>query len=577
MTKKTKIIGVVGVLLAIGVLLFFQNKNRLPTYEIVSVVKKDIIQNVLATGKVQASESLNLSFESAGKVAEVKTKVGAEVKKGQVLVRQNSDDEMANVRRSAAVVSAAIGDVSMYISSVESEKIKLEQLKNGTRNEELSVALSSREQARFALVDAERSLENTKNKNIVDLENTYADVPETMESSYTSANTAFLENISGIFLDSRDYEQLSFVTGNESNKTLIERERIAVENTMNTWRLRRANFPLDAAGKEIFLKESKQYLNTLRNFLSNLSLCVDDSFDLSLATQNAYRSSVNIAKSSVNIAMATLVAQEQEIASQKIANTNALQSANTAVTSAQKALDLAEKQYQLKLAGPRREEIAEQETRVKQAEANLLSARARVSQARADYQSSDARYKKTVISSPIDGLVSVLEAKVGEFSGPTTLAVSVISRSDYQIETNISEIDIAKLEIGKEAQVTLDAYGENVIFPAQIAKIDPAETIVDGISTYKVTLQFVNKDDRVKSGMTANTKILIENHPDVMAVPIRALLSHDGKNFIKIQNNPKKLAEEQEVEVGLRGSDGMLEITKGLTVGQNIVVSETES
>ena len=50
------------------------------------------------------------------------------------------------------------------------------------------------------------------------------------------------------------------------------------------------------------------------------------------------------------------------------------------------------------------------------------------------------------------------------------------------------EADIAKVAIGDLASSTLDAYGSYVDFPAQVTMIDPAETVIEGVPTYKVTL-----------------------------------------------------------------------------------------
>ena len=52
------------------------------------------------------------------------------------------------------------------------------------------------------------------------------------------------------------------------------------------------------------------------------------------------------------------------------------------------------------------------------------------------------------------------------------------------------------------ADVTLDAYGSGVIFQARVDIIDPAETVLDGVPPYKVTLDFVSADPRIRSGMT---------------------------------------------------------------------------
>src|SRR5581483_10901237 len=101
------------------------------------------------------------------------------------------------------------------------------------------------------------------------------------------------------------------------------------------------------------------------------------------------------------------------------------------------------------------------------------------------------------------------------------------SDTKFQIDANIAEADIAKVALGQKATVTLDAYGPDVVFNATVIKIDPAETIVDGVPTYKTTFQFDTPDDRIKSGMTANIDIQGDSHTDVLAVPERAVIDHN--------------------------------------------------
>ena len=63
--------------------------------------------------------------------------------------------------------------------------------------------------------------------------------------------------------------------------------------------------------------------------------------------------------------------------------------------------------------------------------------------------------------------------------------------------------------------------------------VDPAETIIDGVATYKTTLQFTDEDVRIKSGMTANVDITGLEKKDVLAVPQRAVFARAGHRFVK--------------------------------------------
>ena len=131
------------------------------------------------------------------------------------------------------------------------------------------------------------------------------------------------------------------------------------------------------------------------------------------------------------------------------------------------------------------------------------------------------------------------------------------------------EADIAKVSVGNTSIVTLDAYGRDVVFEAKVVAIDPAETIVDGVATYKVTFQFIEDDERIKSGMTANIDITSDNRENVIAVPQRSIIRKNGDKFVRILdgNNVKEI----KVETGLYGSDGNIEIIRGINEGDKVI------
>jgi len=181
-----------------------------------------------------------------------------------------------------------------------------------------------------------------------------------------------------------------------------------------------------------------------------------------------------------------------------------------------------------------------------------------------------AQFQKTIIRSPINGIVTKLDASAGETVTVNTPIVSVISAASFEIETYIPEADISKVKVGNTADVTLDAYGDDVLFQASVITIDIGETMIEGVTTYKTILQFTEEDERVKPGMTANIDILTAERNNVIAIPQRAVSSRNGQKFVKLLGDQGEV-EEVVVETGLRGSDGNLEITAGINAGDKII------
>jgi multidrug efflux pump subunit AcrA (membrane-fusion protein) len=180
-----------------------------------------------------------------------------------------------------------------------------------------------------------------------------------------------------------------------------------------------------------------------------------------------------------------------------------------------------------------------------------------------------------------------MEAKVGEvvfpsspYSDSRVTFVSIISDKNYEIEVNVSEVDIAKIKSGDTAIITLDAYGDETEFYATVTSIEPAETIIEGISTYKVKLQFNEQDEQIKSGMTANIDILTAKKENVITIPQRAIITKAGQKIVRvIEDVPEKNLiniNEVIVKTGLRGSDGRIEILEGINEGDEVVISINE-
>ncbi|HRZ30293.1 MAG TPA: biotin/lipoyl-binding protein [Candidatus Paceibacterota bacterium] len=180
-------------------------------------------------------------------------------------------------------------------------------------------------------------------------------------------------------------------------------------------------------------------------------------------------------------------------------------------------------------------------------------------------------YENHFLHAPFAGIITRLDIKVGELVTAGQANVAMDGVGLFQIESFIPEVYIANLKVGNSAEVTLDAYGSTVVFSAKIISIDPAETIRDGISTYKTTLQFLAENPRIKSGMTANLLITSLEKSDTIAIPSGAIISNDGQKIVKL-----KIGEEvvdQSVVLGETGALGLTEVVSGLKVGDKVILN----
>ena len=138
----------------------------------------------------------------------------------------------------------------------------------------------------------------------------------------------------------------------------------------------------------------------------------------------------------------------------------------------------------------------------------------------------------------------------------------------------MAEVNFSLLKAGDEAIVTLDAYGPGVTFLARVVSIDPAETVRDGVSTYRTIIQFMEQDPRIRTGMTANVRITTEKRDNVLAVPQGVVVERDGRKYVRVREGEQTI--EREITTGSVSSLGSVEVLSGLSEGDVIILSPAD-
>ncbi len=199
--------------------------------------------------------------------------------------------------------------------------------------------------------------------------------------------------------------------------------------------------------------------------------------------------------------------------------------------------------------------------------ATITTTNAQIEGAQANINAIKTQISKTVIRALFDGQVDKDNAVVGQIMS-SNVPVITISNNNLEIDTNIPEVDLSEAKVGNEANISLDAYGNNVNFPATIISVDSAPSFVNGIAAYGAKLKFKNSDDRIKPGMTANITVISDKHSNVLMIPISAVIQQNGKYFVIVdKGNSQK--DPEEVTVGLRDGKN-IEITSGLKSGEKV-------
>jgi HlyD family secretion protein len=358
-------------------------------------------------------------------------------------------------------------------------------------------------QADLAAAEAEAS--KTGGSGASRQENASREAVQSIAAAFSAVDDAVTSKVDQFFDDPRTPNpRILFAFDDIALYNKINDERVTIEDILNKFTT------TDVA-------KARQDVATVAAFLSDVARAVND-FDtnntLDQGTIDRYRTDVAAARTEVNTALTNLISAENGLSD----------------VSADAPVE----------------------------DAHVASAQAAVARAQADL--SDA-----LIRAPFNGIVTRMDAKVGEAVGANTSLVSVKSGT-YEIEAFVPEVSIAGLSVGNPAVVTLDAYGSGVEFTAKVSHVDPAETVKDGVSNYRIKLSFDKADDRIRSGMTANVRIETLRKPGVLLIPLRSV--KDSGVLVKQAADGLPRV----IETGATDSQGNVEVLSGLSEGEEILV-----
>jgi len=260
--------------------------------------------------------------------------------------------------------------------------------------------------------------------------------------------------------------------------------------------------------------------------------------------------------------------------------------------------------------------------RVQSLKATLDQMRAQVNQGRAVLAHTQDVLHKTTYTSPINGIVSYLPERVGDFVVPGMQNANgsfIMTLSDMSVvtaEVKVDETDIVNVKMGQEADVTIDAV-PGKIFKGKVTEIGSQAVLrSSGLTTtqtttstqeakdFKVVVTLANPPENLRPGLSSTAKIKTAERKNVVTIPIQALAVRTRKDLEEAAKNAKKQGSSNvtlaappppapgdpkkdevqgvfvgngkkalfgAVETGIAGVTD-IEITKGLQPGDEIVV-----
>jgi multidrug efflux pump subunit AcrA (membrane-fusion protein) len=574
-----------------------------PEYSSALAEKIDLIQSVEETGSITTEMKIKYGFEKSGYVSKIHVAIGDIVYPNSIMAELNNSRETQELLQAEAGLNSNLAALELKISGVSQETrdealariAKVEASLLGTKAEIDKIINDNNtrvEAAEKSLATAEENLRNNQSgDNVVSkvTADAYQNALSTLQSAVIGLRDRLLDadNILGIDnKQANDAFENSLGVTNQNALLIAEFNYPITKTSVN-----RAESTLlaiksaeDTSAIDTALETFENAFDDMISLLGQVSTVLGASLPIGSLTQtelNTKKTTILTSAGTANTAKLTITTNIQNIDKAKnsvnlltITRDKAKQELYSAEISARTSLSIADANVAIKQAELNEIRASYDKLIAPPRNVDLAGLRAEVSRTRAILTTAQRELNRTIIRATATGTVSNLNIEVGETVNANTPIITTIS-DRFNIKVDISESEIAKIHLSDKAKITLDAFGDDVLFEGNVEKIEPAETEISGVVHYKTTIilgELGDYTELVRPGMTANVKIITAMKPGVIVIPERAVLEEEGKKNIRILTpGGKELFSLRHVITGIKGDDGKIEVVSGLQVGEEVI------
>jgi len=507
-----------------------------PPPRLVEVSRGDVEIIVAESGVLEPLRKVEVKSKIAGRILSLDVEAGDVVHTGQLIARIDPVEVESSLRQTEAQLRAAIA--------------RLEQAKLLSGYQPADTAAQI-EQARNAVRTAEIRYQQALREAQTQPEVTQAAI-EQAEASYQSAidNLNLLLKVTHPQLrtDAQAAVDEARAQRDDARRQLERQKQLLAKGFVSQREVDLATTQLTAA--EARLQQAEQRLQTLEE-------------QLRLQRAEA-ESRVKQAKATLDQARAQAKRDELKL--------REVETARAALEDARMRLKLAEA---IRVQLPVREK-------------EVLQAQAAVEQLQSALKEARTRLADTTIRAPMSGVVTQRYIESGELvtSGVATFSsgmplVQIADLSRMRIKLQVNEVDIGKVQVGQKVEIRLDALRDEV-FEGRVRKVAPASSVTQqgapggAVIKFPVEVEIEKPDPRMKPGMSAKCRIIVERRQNVLRLPKEALQFVDAStarvSVVHREVVNGKTVDKNEtrtVKTGLRG-DAFVEILSGLKEGEKV-------
>ncbi|MBW2244827.1 MAG: efflux RND transporter periplasmic adaptor subunit [Deltaproteobacteria bacterium] len=181
--------------------------------------------------------------------------------------------------------------------------------------------------------------------------------------------------------------------------------------------------------------------------------------------------------------------------------------------------------------------------------------------------------EKSIIRSPIGGVVVRRHVEVGtavaDLQNGGTVVVTLADDRRLHVLAEVDENDVAAVRVGQRVEVRIDAFPDEPL-EGQVRKVSSAGRAEGSVASFEVEIE-LTPDPRARVGMSADTRIQVESHADVLLVPNNAI-DRDGDGP-RVRRGTGEGGEAEWVRIEEGASDGFHTVVQaGLEEGDTVLL-----
>ncbi len=539
----------------------------------ITVRRGNVAATITATGSVISTRQSRLSPQVAGRIKELPVKLGDEVKAGAVLAKiETVPFEMK---------------VAQARSTLRTSQIRLEQLRAGTRPEEIAASEASLQSAQAKLADVQAGSQ-----------------PQDIAQAQSAVEVA----AAAVRSAQARYDQLRNGANpadiSAAEQAVVSAQTAVQKAEIDFTKVKAGPLPEDVRAAEIAVDQAKN--NLWAQQLTRDSTCgrgASGACDAAKATVAAADSGVVAA----NVKLAALKNKpdpKDVVAAQGVIDSarESLRSAqirlkqvrdgstNEELIQSKSAIDSAQASYQAAVSRVSALNQGAKAVDVQSAQGAIISAETalalkktpntpqdvallqeQVSLSELALQQAQLDLENATLTAPFDGVIGGVTINVGEQVSTSTAILTLVYKKSTRIDISVDEADIVRITTGKLATISFDSIPERPL-TGKVLGISPTSIVQQGVATYTVSIALDDPSTILQPGMTANVNIVVADRQNVLVVPNRALKRQGRNQSVELLVNGK--TESRVIKTGL-GNDQMTEVVEGLAEGDSVMIPAT--